>query len=287
MVILCHIGETIPSHLYECIKQTRKYFKGKIILITNSLEKNLLSKYEVEFCEIDFDNKKYDISKNVNFNSNPNREFWLYSLCRLFFIEDYVVKNKINNFVTYDNDVLIYSDLSYILKKLSKIYENIGITIVDEVRVTTGFAFFKSYKDLVNLNDDIIEIIKSPVMMEDLIRDYCGGYPSEMTFIRKISKDKNYIKPLPTFPTDGMYEKLGFVFDPAGYGMFLGGLPEVHGGSEDSYIDETTYIGNKLINKEYKVLFNSNEGPILVDNNNTKVKIYNLHVWSKKLKKFM
>ena len=108
MVILCNIGETIPAHLYDCLQQTRKHYKGKIVLLTNSLKNDLLTIYDVEVCQINFNNKKYEISKRVNFNTYPNQEFWLYSLCRLFFIEEYVTKNKINNFVTYDNDVLIY-----------------------------------------------------------------------------------------------------------------------------------------------------------------------------------
>jgi hypothetical protein len=122
--------------------------------------------------------------------------------------------------------------------------------------------------------------------MNDIRNNYASCCPSEMVFIRKISKEKNYIKPLPLFPEDKYYNELGFVFDPAGYGQFLGGTSPDYG-SLDNFIDKTTYIGKKLLNEEFKVTYSKEEGPTIINNNNETTKIYNLHIHSKKLYNFM
>jgi hypothetical protein len=286
MLILSHIGENLPSHFFDCIKQTRKFFNGKIVLITNSKKLDGLLEYDIEISHINFENKRFEIAKKINFYGHPSTNFWLYSLSRFFFIEDYVVANKINDFVIYENDILIYSDLNNMIEKLSITYKNIAITIGDDSRATTGFSFFKSYKDLIRLNDDIIKIVETHSEMKDIEKNYCECCPSEMVFIRKISKDKDYIKPLPLFPEDDYYSDLNFIFDPASYGQFLGGTSPDNG-DLSTFIDTSTYIGKKLLNEEFKVNFSKEKGPTIIDKNNKTTKIYNLHIHSKKLCKFM
>jgi hypothetical protein len=282
-IILCHIGNELPDYLKDCLVQCRKVFNGRIYLITNSTQTEWLKDFDVVLGEIDFNNDKFKISEKVNFNEYPSKNFWLYSLARFFFIEDFVVNNKIENFVVFENDVLIFSDLKNLITRMSSIYNNIAMTFSCDLRATTGFSYFKSHSDLSCLNNDIIELIKN----YDLSSPEFGSYPSEMLFIRKISKLKDYIKPLPSFPTDEHYDELGFIFDPASYGQFLGGVPLVHGGSESPHIDISMYVGQKIQNGEYRVFFNHEEGPIILDNQDSKYKIFNLHVWSKRLKKFI
>ena len=176
-------------------------------------------------------------------------------ISKIFFIEDYVVKNKVENFVIYENDVLIYSDLFEIIDKLSIIYKHISITIGDDTRATTGFSFFKSYKDLIRMNEDIVTISEDTNEMNDIFNNYASCCPSEMVFIKKIAKEKNYIEPLPLFPDDNYFNELNFVFDPAAYGQFLGGTSQENGGFVSGFIDKNTYIGKKLLNGEYNVFF--------------------------------
>ena len=281
-LILSNIGTQLPDHIVDCLEQTRKFYNGKITLVTNSNNCENLKKYDVNIYNPNIENVKFKFLENVTFSNSPNREFWVYSLSRLFFIEDFVAKNKIENFVTYDNDILIYSNLEEIVTKISKLYNNIAITIGDDNRAVFGFSYFKTYTNLIRLNDDIIEILKHPENFDYLMRDFLN----EMLIIRKISKDKDYIEPLPIFPTDKNYNELGFIFDPASYGQFLGGAPKLHG-NEDSFIDEGTYIGKELLKGNYKVFFNKIDGPFTIDKENNRHKIFNLHMWSKNLKKFM
>ncbi len=96
-----------------------------------------------------------------------------------------------------------------------------------------------------------------------------------------------YISSLPIFPTDEFFGHFNFVFDPASYGQFLGGYPIIHGGSSEPHIDLGTYIGKKIDDGEYRVFFDKKDGPFITNNKNEKFKIYNLHVWSKNLKKFL
>ena len=285
-LILSHIGNSLPTHINVCIEQTRKFYNGDIFLITNCKNEKIKNKYGVQFISPDFTNKKYLKSKKINFHSFPNKEFWLYSLARFFFIEDFVTQNKIENFVIYENDILIYYDLKKLINTLSSLYQNIAFTIGDDIRATTGFSFFKSYNDLSVMNHDIITIIEDTDKMEDIRKNYSECCPSEMVFIRKISKEKDYIKSLPIFPNEKYFNELGFVFDPASYGQFLGGTPAVNG-NKKTFIDDITYIGKKLLSGEYNVIFHEKKCPFLIDKNGNKSKIYNLHIHSKKLENFI
>lgn len=285
MLILSHIGSKIPTHVNFCLRQTRNFYDGDILFVTDNPDKNLFEKFNVEHYPVKYDNDKFKISQTVNFNSYPNRNFWLYSLSRFFFIEDLVSSMNIDNFIIYENDIMIYSDLKSISEKISNEYDNIAFTIGDDKRATTGFSYFSSYEDLIRLNNDIIEIINSPDDMKDIRDNYSTCCPSEMVFIRKISKEKNYIEPLPLFETDNKFSELGFVFDPASYGQYLGGTPKVNG-SKKSYIDKDTYIGQELLKKNYEVIFENNK-PYIVDSKKLKHRIFNLHIHSKKLDKFI
>lgn len=281
-LILSNIGTQLPDYIGYCLEQTRKFYDGKITLVTNSDNNEIVTKYNVNIYIPNMQNERFKFLENVTFSNTPNREFWVHTLARLFFIEDFAVENKIENFVTYDNDVLIYSSLEEIINKFSKLYSNIAITMFDDIRAVFGFSYFKTYGDLIRLNDDIIEILKKPEFFDHLMRDFL----SEMLIIRKISKDKDYVKPIPILPTDENYSKFGFIFDPLSYGQFLGGVPRIHG-TEQSFIEHGTYIGEELINGKYKVFFNKIDGPFTIDKENNIHKIFNLHMWSKNLKKFM
>jgi hypothetical protein len=286
-LILSHIGKKLPNHLYNCIEQTKKHFDGKIYLITDSPTNDLEKKFDIEVISPNFSNEKFLRIIGFNFYTYPSKEFWLYSLARFFFIEEFVEKNDIKNFVMFENDVLIYYNLNELMQKLIKTDERIFFTIGDETRITTGFSFFKHWSDLKKINDDIIDIIQNQTDLIDVYQNYSSCCPSEMVFLRKISKDKKYINPLPLFPEDKYYEELNFVFDPAGYGQFLGGTSaEMNGG--DNYIDENTYIGLKLKQNIYRVFFDEKEKyPYLLDSFGKRTRLFNLHIHSKNLKKFM
>lgn len=278
-LILCHIGNDFPSHFIDCIEQTKKFYDGNITIISNSNNIEIFKKYNVEIYHPNFENEKFKHLENFNFPDYGDRNFWVNSLARVFFIEDYVVEKNINNFFTYDNDVLIYSDLKSVILKISELYENIAITVVDDIGAVFGFCYFKNKNDIIRLNQDIIEILNDNNKITKI------NFLNEMSLIGDILKNKNYIKQLPSLPTDNYYDEFGFVFDPAGYGQFLGGTPAIHG-YEENYINPNSYIGKELLNNKYKVFFNYEYGPYIVNNENTIIKIFNLHVWSKNLIKF-
>lgn len=281
-LILCHIGNSLPKHLINCIKQTRKFFSGKIVLISDSEDFEKIKDYDIEISKPNFENEKYIICKNLPFSEYNGKHFWMYALVRFFFIEEYVTKYEMSDFVTFDNDVLIFSDLDDMIFKLSKLYQNVAITINNDDMIVPGFCFFKSFNNLINLNNDILTILETPTKYDINIYDYI----SEMKLISKVSKITSYIQSLPCHPNDENFEELGYIFDADFYGQLLGGSPECHG-SAPSYLNKHCHVYDKLKNEPYEVYFDKKNGPKLIINKNMSYNIYNLHMWSKRLETFM
>lgn len=285
-VILTHIGQTLPYYLDLTLLQLRKFYEGKIFLITNCEASEFQIKYEIEVFGPELNSDEYKEIEQIKFNEYPSKEFWYYSLLRFFLIEKTLADKNVEDFVILENDILIFDKLKPLIEKLAKLKRKIFFTIGDEIRATTGFTFFKSLDSLKELNQLLLEIIRDPSKMRDINDNYSACCPSEMVFIRKISKENDLIQSLPLFSSDSFFEELGYVFDPASYGQYLAGTsPE--SGNHKTYIDEITYIGKKILNNELSVHYSPEDGPYIIENNTTKCKIFNLHIHSKNLSKFV
>jgi len=75
-----------------------------------------------------------------------------------------------------------------------------------------------------------------------------------------------------------------FVFDPSSYGQFLGGTNNEHG---PGFIDHKHNIGQALIQNRISVSFNQG-APYVYDNEkDIERKLFNLHIHSKDLERFV
>lgn len=221
------------------------------------------------------------------FKSDPN-PLWRSSFMRFFYIEQVIRDYGIHGAFTFDNDVLVYSDLSDINRVFSATYSNNAITRVDQNGLICGMMWFRDSNSIGMLNDSLIEAVQFPQnrkltecnllnVVWKLFGDYLlGNIP--------IWFDGTY--------SDGCSQLKGF-FDPCTIGQYLGGC---HNGSPKYSIMMHHEIGPRLMQvlksgtHTIQRMQDSNEkGYYAFVSNLTSetIKLHSLHIHSKKMKEFM
>tara|TARA_Y100000310_G_C20568008_1_gene756525 strand:- start:97 stop:963 length:867 start_codon:yes stop_codon:yes gene_type:complete len=287
MVILTHIGK-IPDYFKFMIQQLRLFNpEEEIIFIGDKKDESLFKKHNIKYDSQNIeDNHKYkkllalDKKRDI-FNTFPTKNFWIFTYARFYLIEEFLKRNNNKSFFFFENDIMIYESLNKIQSYIDQLKGNIFFTVGDDIRITTGFSYFKKSADFIKLVKDMDKIIFDEDEIKDIRKNYSECCPSEMTILRKIKNKYEYIKALPIIPTT----TTTFIFDPATYGQVLGGNRQGR-----KYIDERTYIGQEILKNKISVKFKKDKKghkkPICIYENK-EYYISNLHIHSKNLKNFL
>jgi hypothetical protein len=286
MNILVHLGKKLPEYLKYCIQQYYKFNEEKLVLLTDS-DENIENVDKININEYHSD--KIEIFKKL-YNYGPNN-FWTVAALRLFYIENFMKKNNIKNVFHFENDVLIYFNINNFKNKFIELYENISITTGGPDKSMTGFMYIKNYISIEKMTNFFIDIL-SKYGINGTQKKYGMDMVHEMSLMKiyGIEKGLNYIDNLPILPFGDFskhYTEFNSIFDPATWGQFVGGTRVNGPGTKP--LDH--YIGQLLIkNPKYNVIWkkdnNDRKIPYFKYDNN-EVKINNLHIHSKNLKKYI
>jgi hypothetical protein len=276
-IILVHTGNTFPENLNYCIEQLKKY-NFKIHLIISRKLMNFIKDEEIEICVEEDLNDEYYNTYKPNLDSIFRDGFFVRTSSRFILINNYVNIKKIKNFFHIENDVLIYDDLKLLKKTLMFDDYDHSFVIDSESRCIPSVVYFKDGTSTKLLSDFLIE----------------NGHKDDMRnlfdfFMKYKSKSAN----LPIIPDffrqnyklnySNLYEKVNSIFDAAAIGQYLGGVDP-----RNIPYDTTGFVNEECIfnpsNYKYKWV---NSEPFMVLENGGLVKINNLHIHSKNLKKFM
>jgi hypothetical protein len=213
------------------------------------------------------------------------KDFWTITVTRLFYIANFLDKEGWINVYHFENDVLLYTDLSKHENTFKHLYKDLAITVGGPDKCMTGFMFIKSSEALKHMIKYFMNLLKT-LRVQDIRKQYGMDMVNEMTLIRAYSKDfPDKIKFLPILPFGEFsqdYDKFNSIFDPASWGQYVGGtLDGMPGAMPDDH-----YIG-LLLRKhpEYDVIWKEEENGKVpyFKFDKQEVKINNLHVHSKNL----
>jgi hypothetical protein len=296
MIILVNIGK-VPDYINDTIRQLRTFNKDEKIIFLGDNKHFCFDEYGVEFIRIDINKiEKYSSlklldNKNNIFNSFPTKDFWILTFARFYIIEEYLKTiNSDVEFFFFENDILIYQSLSKIKNILKNLTGDIFVTTLDDQRVTTGLTYFKNKNIFKQLVSDMDDILHDKEKIKDIRENYSECCPSEMTFLRKVKKEKDYIKDFPLLPFSNNFNEFNMLFDPAPYGQFFGGDNKGRPYHQCGDNILKTYIGKEIINNNIKISLEcDSEGfkrPFCWYDGK-KIPICNLHIHSKELYKFL
>lgn len=263
-----------PNYINDCIdsiisteKQDYSIFycgdvdlkRNDIIFINkNIIKSNLISKVE-----------------KLNYFKNDPNPLWLNSFLRIFYILEVAKYCKIDEFIHFDCDVLIFKPYREILLNFKK--DKLNITPVNELFLNFSYSFIDNLSVLETICFLILEILEESSKHES--KYYNGNRFNEMNLLNiAYIKNPNVFSLLNILPN----EKNNYIFDPGSYGQYIGG---VHNKMFSKfYINEEHYVGRNIIKNKMKIKF-KNGRPIVIHNSKL-FELVNLHVHSKKLKKY-
>jgi hypothetical protein len=277
-IILVHIGKEYPIHIEDCIHQLKKYKLRIHLLISEVLigrvpfNDIIVSKVE------DYIDNRFSSFNIRNYDKNFRDGFWFSTSARFFIIDEYTRRNNITNYFHVENDNLIYSDLTSIKEYFLNSNCDMFLVIDSETRCIPSIMFIKNCEISNRLCN---HILRHPHLndMENLFNFY------------KINAD---VDNLPIVPDDysfehdfsidfsNHYDNMLSIFDGAAIGQYLGGVdPRNNPNNTIGFINETTVFNPS----KFQYVWINNE-PYIINSNNL-IKVINLHIHSKNLKKFM
>ena len=276
-----HYGEH-PKHLEVSINNVYKVDKNAKVLFAGNVE----PKFNIDiFFDINKQSELVPVFKKLRalFEGTPleTNPLWATSLLRIYVLKEVAVNLNLEEFVHFDNDVLIYKSFESISSLDIFNSELINITSSDPRNLVFGYSYFPSKNLILKLCDYVDEIIKN-------YQFYCdhharGGTLNEMR-IMAIARDidNNLFYELPILP----YDDDKILFDPASYGQYLNGSHIKRGNFifKRRWTSLNHYIGRELMSKRISLTFNKKP---TVNYNKKNYELANLHVHSKNLKKFI
>jgi hypothetical protein len=279
--LLFHVGK-IPDHFFVCINNILSVdSKANIFLVTDSnLEIKGLNILNIEEHDelMMKKNKILTIFKDTILETNP---LWYASFLRVFGLSYASSHFKINKFVHFDNDVLIYKPFSKIMES-GVIKKNlINITQIDETNLVFGYSYFDNLDNLKYLEDFFEKVLQNNSYYRN---NFHKGRPIHEMRVLKLAAESNptIFSILPSLPYQNET-----IFDPASYGQYLNGTHVKRGNFifKKRWISTNHIVGRELKSKRIKVVFKNQQPSVFFQNKS--YELVNLHVHSKNLNKFV
>ena len=274
--------------MHIAIKQARRHYEGNIWIIAPDSETH---KFEVGYKTfIVNESELKDSPELFAFNScswfdQTFGEFWSVTFSRLFYVEALIRKHSLENCIHLENDVLIYVDPKQFEKVFREIYRNkVAINPVGPKYATFAYGYIDNYYAIHNLNQLLLAQVKKGY--DALMKEIGEDMVNEMMLLKLVAdSNENIVEYLPSLPEGSFskyYDQIGFLFDPASYGQYIGGT----GSNNPGWVGDHHWIGKAIIGKKIALTY-GNRHPIDIECNWGKFPLANLHIHSKELHKYV
>jgi hypothetical protein len=267
-IILVSVG-VFQEYIIDNIEHLLK-LNVDIHVITNSVFFPKLNKFKAVINIVDSDSLNIDIFNNkTKLNKTIRNGFWNNTSKRLFLLYEYIKLHDIKNVIHLENDVLLYKNMDYRME--NKIY----LTMDCNYRCIPGIIYIPNYKLMTNLicnyNFSSNDMINMGIFYNNN-KDIVNTFPIIDNSIQKCIYNENFTE-------------FNSIFDGAAIGQYLGGIdPRNRSGDTTGFVNETCVI--KYNKYKFKWIKNGEYKLPYIQINKNLIPINNLHIHSKKLKKF-
>lgn len=276
-IILIHSGNVFPEHVNDCITQLKKYNFNIHLILSRDLHKFVNNSSEIFLsCVEDYINEYYQnffVARDNTFRDG----FWTRTSSRFFLISEYSKKNNITNFFHIENDVLLFDSLEKVDKILQDSIFDLSIVVDSDIRCVPSIMWSRNFFILEKLGQFIFSNKNNDDMTNlKLFYDHNLNKITNFPIIHTEQYNSSKIK------YNNMFSEFSCIFDGAAIGQYLGGVdPRNTAGNTIGFINESTVFNVS----KYNYTWLDSEPYIIFDD--VKIKIINLHVHSKNLKKLM
>lgn len=277
IVLVCL--ENFQDYLLDNLQQLQDLQVDNIYVVTNQRFFWKFHRFmNVQLVAVEDLRDHYRFYEKTSLDKSFRGGFWTLTSLRFFYLHACIKQYNLTNVIHLENDVLIYHHPSVITQRCNPQYLYIP---------------FDTYQR----NIASVVFIPNHSIFEQILNHYDFS-KNDMENFRAIREKTGLIKSFPIFPLE--YAKTdeeqfvsenfgdfgGVVFDAAAIGQYIGGVdPRNISGDTSGFVNETCVIKYN----QYRIIWETYDGkrlPYLVIDGYL-YPIYNLHIHSKNLKKFM
>lgn len=278
-IVLVSVG-VFQEYILTNIRQLIRLGHSSIYVITNERFSHYFDEYitKIKLISVESLNEEYNYNWRTKMDTYSKSGFWAVTSCRFFYIYAAMKKYNIENVIHLENDVLIYyhCDILHDILDKSKIY----------------IPF-----DCYCRNIASIVFIPNERILKMALDNYDYGRTDMENFIIINSKNPELIEQFPICSPQSNfaeeekyvctnYNKFNMIFDAAAMGQYLGGVdPRNISGDSTGFVNETCIIKYNQYSFVWKTE-NRMRKPFLFLENQL-IPIFNLHIHSKNLEKFI
>ena len=268
-IVLVSINIFQEYILYN-IKQLINLRHTNIYIITNEKFFDNFNEYKNNIILIkseDLNNYKYDINSN---------DFWYLTSLRFIYIYELMKLKNLKNVFHLENDVVLYYNCNTIIDKLDN---NMYIPFDSFNRNIASFIYIPNHELFKKIIDEydfsINDMLNFPIIQKKT--GLINNFPIIIEDTNETDEYKFVSKNFNTF---------NFIFDAAAIGQYLGGVdPKNDNGPTIGFVNPECIIKYNKYKFEWKIIDNIKK-PFIIINNNI-YPIFNLHIHSKTLDKFI
>lgn len=277
IVLVCI--NNFQEYILDNIQQLINLKHDNIYILTNDEFFNLFDKFsdKIKLISVESLPDTFNYYSKTSLDKSFRGGFWALASLRFFYIYEFMNKYDVKDVIHLENDVLIYYNCNNIIDKFDKQF------------IYLPFDTFKR-------NIASIMYIPSSETFKIALDNYDFS-KNDMENFCNIKNKTGVIKVLPIFPqikTENKevqfitenFEKFNCIFDAAAMGQYLGGIdPRNDPKNTVGFVNETCVIKYNMF-KFIWVKINNIKRPFLKIGD-LEIRIFNLHIHSKKLNEFI
>ena len=277
-IVLCCL-KNFQEYILDNVEQLIKLGHENIYIITDPCFNIYFEKFglHIKLINVNELEESFNFIKHTSLDKNFRDGFWALTSLRFFYIYEFMKKYQINDVIHIENDVLLYYNCNELIDKFDKNYMYIPFDSytrnIASIMYIPNVDIFKKIMDKYNFNKNDMENFSK-------IKELTGLIQNLPIFVKNDnpSNEEKFVS--------NNSELFPYIFDAAAIGQYLGGIdPRNSPNNTIGFINETCVI--KYNN--YKIWFEEKKNIkrpfILIENK--KIPIFNLHIHSKNLKKFI
>jgi hypothetical protein len=273
-IVLCHVGNQVPDYLNDCIAQIRTFTDLPIFVAANNYISTLSDVTVIPTYDLD-SYSLVDEMHRLPFKRHEPNPLWRTAALRFGYIAALADHFQLEDIIHFDNDVLLYCDPKELFSKLRE-GRDIAITPCNEDLLICGFVYVRNWCTLGALTAYLCDKMRE---VDD----------NEMRLLRLIADDyPELFDMLPLMPSCTRHKDFGGVFDCASWGQWIGGT---HQNPGITWAGDHHYVGRALNSRALGTAWDEDADgrrfPVCIGGGGLRVPIFNLHIHSKELHKYV
>jgi hypothetical protein len=285
-IVLVSVGN-FQEYILDNIHQLIRLGHENIWVLTNSRFFERFSEYtcKIKLIAIELLDDSFRFYENSKLDKRFREGFWTLTSLRFFYIYEFMRVYNISNVIHLENDVLIYYHCDTIIERFDKTYVYLPFDTysrnIASIMFIPSASVFKSVLDHYDFNTNDMENFSNIMKVTGLIRNLPIFIGNDL-FVNSYSTSSDEY----SFVTSNFERFGGFIFDAAAIGQYLGGVdPRNISGDSTGFVNETCIIKYNTYSFVWKLIDDIKRPFIIIDGN--KIPIFNLHIHSKNLLRFI